>query len=188
MSRARAAHRADAPSFPSGRRFSAQRLLIAALVAATALVLSLSAVGGTYAYLSSSQSIALVSSTGATSTTITAGTAELSVNGDAISMTALYPGATKTAEFTVTNTGTTGLVISVDSITGPTTANGLTATVARGTCASAGPAVASGSLGLTLAAQGSSAVCLSVAMPTTAPASAQGVASSLSVSLTGTQS
>ncbi|WP_184237239.1 TasA family protein [Conyzicola lurida] len=162
-------------------------MITATLVAAIALVLSLSAVGGTYAFLSSSQSIALVSATGETSTTISAGTATLAVNGDAISMTALYPGITKTAEFTVTNTGSTSLALSVDSIAGPTAANGLTATVARGTCASAAPAFASGSLGLTLAAQASSTMCLSVAMPTTAPSSAQGVTSSLSVALTGTQ-
>jgi hypothetical protein len=187
MPRARAAHRADAPPFSAAGRFSVPRMLTATLVAAIALVLSLSAVGGTYAFLSSSQSIALVSATGETSTTITAGTASLTVNGDAISMTGLYPGIARTAEFTVTNTGTTSLALSVDSITGPSTANGLAATVARGTCASAAPAVASGALGLTLAAQASSTMCLSVAMSAAAPSSAQGVESSVAVAMTGTQ-
>jgi hypothetical protein len=179
------AHRADA----AVRRpvFSVFGAVKAGAVLVVALVLSLSVVGGTYASLSAGQSIALVSSTGATSTTISAGSADLTVSGDAISLSGIYPGVTRTAELTVGNSGATSLALAVDSIAGPTAANGLTATVARGTCAAGAPAITSGSLGVTLAPAASSVVCLTVAMPTTAPATAQSVSSTITVSISGVQ-
>lgn len=180
-----AAHRADAPE----RRpvFSVLGLIKTGAVLAVALVLSLSVVGGTYASLSGSQSIALVSSNGATSTTISAGSADLTVSGDAISLSGIYPGVTRTAELTVGNSGATSLALTVDSVAGTTAANGLSATVARGTCATGAPAITSGSLGVTLAPAASTVVCFTVAMPTTAPASAQSLSSTITVSISGVQ-
>lgn len=181
----RAAHRADAAQ--RRRTFSLIGLVKAAAVLVVALVLSLSVVGGTYASLSSIQSIALVSANGATSTTISAGSADLTVSGDAISLTGIYPGIGRTAEFTVGNSGATSLALTVDSVAGTTAANGLTATVARGTCATGATAITSGPLGVTLAPAASTVVCLTVAMPTTAPATAQAVSSTVTVSVSGVQ-
>ena len=180
-----AAHRADALARRSV--FSVLGMVKAGVTLVVALVLSLSVVGGTYASLSASQSIALVSSSGATSTTITAGSADLSVSADAIALTGLYPGVARSAQFTVSNTGATNLALTLDSITGPTAANGLTATLASGTCAAPGAAVSSGALGVTVAPAASTTLCLSVALPLTAPSTAQGAASSLVVSISGRQ-
>jgi hypothetical protein len=180
-----AAHRADAQ--PRRSVFSLWGIARATGALLVALVLSLSAVGGTYASLSAAQPIALVSSTGATSTTITAGSADLTVSGETISLTGLYPGLTRTAQFTVSNTGVTALALTLDSISGPTAANGLTATLAAGTCAAPGAAVSAAPLGATVASAGSTAVCLTVAMPTTAPAGAQSQQTALVVSISGRQ-
>lgn len=180
-----AAHRADA--LPRRSVFSLLSLAKAGAAVVVALVLSLSVVGGTYASLSSTQSVALVSSTGATSTTITAGSADLTVNADAISLTGLYPGISRSTQFTVGNSGTTSLALTLDSVSGLTAANGLAATVASGTCAAPGSAVASGSLGVTVAPASSAVLCLSVGLPTTAPATAQGATSALVVSISGVQ-
>ena len=178
-----AAHRAGAP-----RRavFSVVGTLKACAVLVVALVLSLSVVGGTYATLSAAQPITLVSG-GAPSATITAGSADLAVSTGTIALTGLYPGVGRTAEFQVGNTGSTALAVAVVSITGPTTANGLVATVANGSCTAPGAAVASGPLGATVAPGGTAVVCLSVALPAAAPASAQGATTAVSIALSGTQ-
>jgi len=180
-----AAHRAGA--LPRRSALSLLGMAKAAAVIVVALVLSLSVVGGTYASLSASQSVVLVSSTGATNATITAGSADLAVNADAIALTGLYPGISRTAQFTVSNTGATGLALTLDSVAGITAANGLTASVANGTCAAPGPAVTSGALGVTVAPAGSAVLCLSVGLPTTAPATAQGATSGLTVAISGRQ-
>lgn len=172
----------------AARRGSPVRKLLAGSAALAAiLVVSLTAVGGTYAFLSSSQPIALVSSTGATSTTITAGTAALAVNGDTIAMTALYPGVSRSAEFVVTNTGDTQLSLNVDSIAGGTAANGLVASVAGAPCAAGAPSVATGPVSLTVAAKATATLCLTVGMAGAAPSAAQGLSSGLVVAITGTQ-
>jgi len=188
MDRRTPAHRAGAQGVAAVRSGSPVRTMLAGSAALVAvLALSLSAVGGTYAMLSSSQQVALVSSTGATSTTITAGTAAIAANGDTIQMTALYPGASRTAEFAVSNTGDTALAVSVDSISGLTAANGLTASVAGASCTAGAPSVASGPLSLTVPAKATATLCLTVAMSTAAPSTAQGLSSGLVVALTGTQ-
>jgi len=178
-----AAHRAGSQRRPV---FSVLGMVKAGAVLVVSLVLSLSVVGGTYATLSAGQSIALVSN-GGTSTTITAGSADLAVSTEALALAGLYPGVSRTAQFQVGNTGATSLALAVDSIIGPTAANGLVATLAPGTCVAPGAAVASGPLGITVAAGGTTFVCLSVALPANAPSTAQSASSALTVSISGRQ-
>jgi hypothetical protein len=180
MTRRTPAHRAPKP------RFSLLSLGAGAAVLLAGIVFSASAAGGTYAYLSSSQPVVLVSG-GATTATINAGTATLAVNADAISLANLYPGDARTSTITVTNTGSVSLALGVDSITGATAANGLVATVAPGACPGTGTPVTAGPLGTTIAPAGSASICLAVGMATSAPATAQNTSSSIAVALTGTQ-
>jgi hypothetical protein len=167
-------------------RFSLPKLVVSAAVLVTAIVFSVSAAGATYAYLTASTQVVLVSS-GETTATITAGTATLTVNADAISLTGLYPGDVRRAPVTVTNTGTTALALSVDSIVGTSTTNGLTASVAAGACPGTGTAVASGPIGVTVAPGASTVVCLAVGMALTAPSAAQSVSSTITANILGVQ-
>ena len=180
-----AAHRADA--LPRRSVPWLIGMLKTAAVLVVALVLSLTVVGGTYATLSSNQPIALISSTGATSATITAGSADLTVNADTIALTGLYPGITRSAQFTVGNTGSATLALSLDSVSGLTAANGLGVTVASGPCSAPGAPTTSGDLAVTVAPTVSAVLCLAVSMPTTAPASAQGAVTSVAVAISGRQ-
>ncbi len=182
MSRRRAAHRAGATRSLRG--------VIAGVVSASALLLgatalSLSFTPGTLAYYSDSPALVVQPNTGGTTATLTAGDATLTVSSAAISLSNLYPGTSQSAAFTVTNTGTVSLALSV-AISGTTTANGLAATLAAGACPGTG-AVSSGNIGVTLAPNASSTVCLAVSMPTTAPVSAQGANSTITATITGTQ-
>ena len=179
MSRRTPAHRAQKP------RFSLLSLGLSALVLTTAIVFSISASGGTYAYLSASQPVVLFN--GSTTATITAGTATLTVNSDTIGFANLYPGDSRSATITVGNTGVTALALSIAPITGPSTENGLTAAVAPGTCPGTSAGVPSGPLGVTLAPGASAPVCLAVGMSTTAPSAAQSLGTTVTVALTGTQ-
>lgn len=182
----RKAHRAETP-----RRFGMILLSTAALLLLTTTVLTttvaVSTTGGTYAYLRSGRAIPLVS-TGETTATIKTGSAVLALSADAISLTNLYPGDVRRTPITVTNTGSVPLALSVAAITGPTTANGLAATVASGACPGTGTAVSSGSLGVSAAAGAATTLCLSVSMVTTAPSNAQSLSTTIAVQLVGTQS
>jgi hypothetical protein len=181
MSRRTAAHRAQHP------RFTLRSLGTSAAALLAAIVLSVSAAGGTYAYLSSAQSVTLTGA-GATTATITAGTATLTVGTEAITLAGLYPGETRTTPVAVGNSGTTALALSLDGITGPTSANGLTAAVAPGSCPGTAPGVTAGPLGLALPAGATGTVCLAIGMATSAPAAAQNSSSTVTIALTGTQS
>lgn len=180
-----ARHRAPR-SLPRFSYSPAKAALAAAGIVAFVAVAT-TGLGGTFAYMSSSRTIAMSPTDGSATAVLSAGTATLTVNGDAISMTNMYPGNSRTAQFALTNTGVTSLAVSVNSISGTTAANGLTATVARGACPGTGSQVSSGSLGLTLASGASGTVCLTVAMANNAPSSAQNLSSTVGVSLTGGQ-
>lgn len=145
-----------------------------------AVAFGLLGTGGTYAYLNASA----MASPGAT---LSAGTATLSASRPAVALTNLYPGQTSRGSFTVTNTGNVPLALSVASISGPTTNNGLTATLASGACPGTGSQVSAGNLGVTVATGASTDLCLTVSMPTTAPVSAINLTTGIVVTLTGTQ-
>jgi predicted ribosomally synthesized peptide with SipW-like signal peptide len=160
-----------------------------------AIALSVLAAGGTYAYLNSSRPVSVSPSTGS-SATIQSGTSGLVASSNPIAFSGLYPGITQAADFSVTASGSADLMLSVTSITGQGV-NGLAITVAPGTCAAPGTAIAAGSLGVkAVAATTYDAVttpastvplCLVVSMLASAPASAAGTTTSLVVNLTGDQ-
>ncbi|MDP3208647.1 MAG: hypothetical protein Q8M65_05825, partial [Rhodoglobus sp.] len=77
--------------------------------------------------------------------------------------------------------------LTISSITGPSAANGLSATVGTSTCT--GTQYTSGAFGVgTLAKGASTTVCLTVKMGTTPPNSAQWASTSVAVVIVGTQS
>ena len=168
-------------------------------VAATVVVLGIGlsglGVAGTYAFLNSSQPLA-VGTTGAISATMSSGTTGLVVSSGAITLSGIYPGQTRSADFTVSASGSADLLVNVASITGQGD-NGLSITVAPGTCASAGSAVAVGALGVkavaattydsTTTAALVVPLCLVVSMAANAPASAAGATTAITLNLTGAQ-
>lgn len=162
-------------------------MLQAAGLVAVAVVVAAMLANGTFAFLNASKPVPLVTS-GGTSATITAGTATLATSTPSISFVGLYPGESRQAEFTVTNTGTADLALSLVSITG-FGSTGTTATLARGTCASGAPQIANtgGSLGVTAARTTTVTVCLRVSMPATAPATGISKSATLVVALSGVQ-
>ena len=174
---------------------SFSNILKSMVTVTVAIALSVLAAGGTYAYLNSSQAVS-VSSAGGTSATIKSGTSGLVASTNNITFTGLYPGVTQTADFSVSASGSADLILSVTSITGQG-ANGLAITVAPGTCAAPGPATAAGSLGLkAIAATTYDAttppasvvpLCLVASMLASAPASAAGTTTTITVNLTGDQ-
>lgn len=172
-------HRAEAPGSP------VTAILLSTMVLLAVVTMALSGMGGTYAYLNAEQTVAL-SGTSA-SANLTAGTATLTVDSTAITLTRLYPGDARLSSVTVSNTGAVALALSVSSITGPTAANGVLATVAAGACPGTGTGVSSGALGVTVAAGASTTVCLAVSMAASAPSGAQSLSTSITAQITGTQ-
>ncbi|MEQ1737610.1 MAG: TasA family protein [Rhodoglobus sp.] len=155
---------------------------VIALVAVTLVVsvlLGALGAGGTYAYLNSSVSAQPPA-------TLTAGTASLSVSAGAQNFSNIAPGQTRTGLFTLTNVGDVPLNLTISSITGPSVANGLTATVGNSTCG--GTQYTSGAFGVGTLAKGASAtVCLTVSMGATPPNSAQWASTTVSVLIAGAQ-
>ncbi len=154
-----------------------------ALVTATLLVSILVGAlgaGGTYAFLSASAA-------GTPAATLTAGTATLSVSAGAQNFSNIAPGQTRTGLFTITNVGDVPLNLSISSIVGPSTANGLSATIGDSTCG--GTQYSLGSFAPTpLATGASTTVCLTVMMALNAPNSAQWTSTAIAVQILGTQS
>jgi predicted ribosomally synthesized peptide with SipW-like signal peptide len=180
--------------------FSISRIIKTTALLTAAIVAGVLASGGTFAYLNSS--VALPTAT------IHAGTATLATSGSPLSLTGFYPGDLESAAFTVTNTGTVPLALTVASLT-PPTANvvsqnlalrvDITATASACTSGSGLPATptwqgtfaswAAGSLASTLAVGASATVCLSATLSNATPASAQGLSSnSFGVTIGGVQS
>lgn len=152
--------------------------LITATLAAATVVGALGA-GGTYAYLNA----ATGSQTGAS---LTAGTAALSISAGAQNLTSVAPGQTRTALFTITNLGDVPMNLAIGSITGPSAANGLSATVGNSSCS--GTQYTTGSFGSSTLAKGASTtVCVTVKMALSAPNSAQWASTAISVLIVGTQ-
>lgn len=191
-------HRNDPVSGVRRARGRAKGAIGGGLGIAAALVISLGATGGTYAYLSDTSDV----TEGAT---LRAGTAELAVTGSPISLTGFYPGLTQYRAVTVTNTGTTPLALSVDALARTSAANafsnsltvGIATTATAAACtggtvasvwsAALGSAAPAGALGYTLAPGASRVVCVATTMANTAPLSAASLAATYTVTLGGTQ-
>lgn len=184
MSRSTAAHRA--PVSPLAPLFSSRSIIKAAALLTGAIVIALIATNGTYAFLSSSHAVPLTTASGAPAVTISAGNSALAISGSDISAMNLYPGESRASEFSVSASGSVSLALSVAS-TG-TSATGFTATVAKGTCASNSPGVASGSLGVILSPASSATVCVRVGLSVDAPANAVSTQGRIVVGITGAQS
>jgi hypothetical protein len=189
MHRRRAAHRADVA--PPRARFSLRTALAALATTLLAVVIALVATSGTYAYLASSQTIALLPATGSTTATIKAGSSGLVTGGAAIALTGLYPGSpVQSADFTVASTGVSPQDLTFTT-TGATVANGLTVQVAPGTCASGGTPITAGAVG-TVNPAATVALCLRVGMSIDTPLAAAGSPSvpappaSITITVTGT--
>lgn len=153
----------------------------AAAILAITVSLGLVGTGGTYAYLNSSV-------TAAPGSTISAGTAALTVGSQTLNWTALAPGKSVTGTFTITNTGDVPLTLSATiaaTMTPAATANPFTITVANGACPASG--VPSGTLNSTLAAGATTSACLVVTLPANAPANAQSASAAITATISGVQ-
>ena len=184
MSRSRAAHRAQVAGTRSLLSFATFFRVLATLVVAIALALV--ATSGSYAFLSSSAPVKLLPGSDSTSVTLTAGTSGIAVSAPALDLTGFYPGLTRSADATVTASGSVSLALSVSSITGAS-ATGFSVTIAPGLCAAKAPAVTTGSLGVTVAPGASTSICVTVGLATSAPASAINTSTTLSAVITGAQ-
>lgn len=164
-----------------------------------AIVLAVTAAGGSYAYLSQS-------AVAAPATAVTSGTATLAVTSAlTLPATKMYPGSTLYGTATVANTGDVPLALRVTGLTPPATSTdftrslvvtvGVATTTAQctsgttpvawtGTFASATTA----SLGSSLALSASGILCVAVTLPPTAPSGSQSQSGvSVAVLIDGTQ-
>ncbi|MFC5929346.1 hypothetical protein [Cryobacterium melibiosiphilum] len=168
-------------------------LLTAAMLALTLCMVVVSS-GGTYARLSSRAPIP--------ASTISSGSATLTVSALSLPTTLLYPGLTLAAAVTVTNTGDVPLVL-FPSLTPPATTTALSgvltvgvavvdsptactaATAATWTKTFAGPA--SDSFSSTLPIGGSATLCVQATLPMNAPAASSNSATNFALVITGIQ-
>jgi len=162
-------------------RIGAFGAIKAAAVLAIAVTIGLAGTGGTYAYLNSS-------ATASPGSTVSAGTAALTVGAQSLNWSALAPGDSVTGTFTISNTGDVPLVLSATIATTmtPAIASPFTISVANGVCPASG--VPSGTLNSTLAAGSTTSACLVVTLPANAPATAQSASAAIAVSISGVQS
>ncbi|GAB3118961.1 hypothetical protein [Glaciibacter psychrotolerans] len=165
---------------------------------ALALFLAVTAAGGSYAFLSQQ-------SNAAPATTLGSGTASLTVTTPlSLSVAKLYPGATVVGTATVKNAGDVALALRLNGLTAPAVPNafssslvvGLSVVASAAQCTSATAAVwsgsfaaaSTGSLNSTLPVGSSGILCVSVTLPSTAPAASQGqLATGFGILIDGTQ-
>ena len=160
-----------------------------ATVATAAFVIAVSlgllGAGATDAYFTST-----VAATPAS--TISSGTATLSVGAESLNWSNLAPGNSVTGTFTITNTGDVPLALSatttttMTTMTPPVPTNPFTISVANGACPAA-PGVPAGSLSGTLAAGATTSACLVVTLPANAPSTAQSANAAISTTISGVQ-
>ncbi|TFB77367.1 hypothetical protein E3O06_01045 [Cryobacterium glaciale] len=177
-------------------RLRVRSLALAAASAFLAVILATTAAGGTYALLNSSAATP--------SSTMTSGTATMTVSPLALPAVALYPGLVIAAPVTVTNTGDVPLSVTVSSLIAPTVTSNLSGSLVIGLVAVANAAACTsgvsptwtgtfaaappGAVGAPLAQAQSQTLCVSVALAVNAPDSSQtSSAANFSVVLTGGQ-
>lgn len=197
----RALLRGQNPEQPDRSRsrtfFTKTGTTIAGLIAA--IVLAVTAAGGSYAYLSQSAEAM-------PSTTLTSGTAALTVTSPlALPSTRMYPGTTLYGAATVKNSGDVPLALRATGLTGPSASTEFSqALVIKVGIATDGVQCASGTvisgwtealattatagLGSTVAVGSSAILCVSVNLPTNAPAGSQAQSAlNFGLSIDGTQ-
>ncbi|GAA3881517.1 hypothetical protein GCM10022381_24720 [Leifsonia kafniensis] len=185
------------PAKPAKRSVT-RSLITTALALFAAVCLATVAAGGSYAYLNSTAQLS-------GPVTLTAGTASLTVDATlaGLSTTTLYPGTTSYGTATITNTGVVPLIVTAAGAGGssaPTLDSGVTLTIGvvsatggcvagftgwTGTLAQAG-AVPLGTFGI-VGPTKTQVLCVAVTLPTNAPSTSQGLSTSLSFAINGTQ-
>ena len=182
--------------------------LLAAGVVGIAALVAVATDGGTFALLSAQASTDPV--------TITAGSADLSLSGIALPSTALWPGDTEFGVLTARNTGDVPLDLSIATARGtaPASATGTTSAAGTGTTAVADLRVAIGTsasaaacrsgvmhttwtgtldsntattAGISVRPGAAVVLCVGLTMPSSAPASQQGLSTDFTATITGTQ-
>ncbi|WIE61731.1 hypothetical protein DEI97_000945 [Curtobacterium sp. MCLR17_032] len=182
--------------------------LLAAGVVGVAALVAVATDGGTFALLSAQASTDPV--------TITAGSADLSLSGIALPSTALWPGDTEFGVLTARNTGDVPLDLSIATARGtaPASATGTTSAAGTGTTAAADLRVAIGTsasaaacrsgvmhttwtgtldsntattAGISVRPGVAVVLCIGLTMPSSAPASQQGLSTDFTATITGTQ-
>lgn len=180
------------------RRTSApMKMLLATLGTAAVIVGGVVAGGGTYALWSTAAPVG-------TDTVLRAGSADLTATDPRLAATGLYPGRTVYGSTVVSNTGTTPLALTLDSVSAPTGSAftaalvvtvGISASAADCTAGRVAPTatttVAAGTvsdLRVALAPGASQRLCIGLGLPAAAPAAAAGAAASaLTLTISGTQ-
>ena len=153
----------------------------ATAILAIAVLIGLIGTAGTYAYVHAS-------ATATSGSTVSAGTAALTVGSQSLNWSSLTPEKSVTGTFTITNTGDVPLVLSATiaaTITPSATVNPFTIRVADSACPASG--VPSGTLGNTLAAGATTNACLVVTLPANAPANAQSASAAITATISGVQ-
>jgi len=182
--------------------------LLAAGVIGIAALVAVATDGGTFALLSAQASTDPV--------TITAGSADLSLSDIALPTTALWPGDTEFGVLTARNTGDVPLDLSIATARGtaPASATGTTRATGTGTTAVADLRVAVGTsasaaacrsgvmhttwtgtldsntattAGISVRPGAAVVLCVGLTMPSSAPASQQGLSTDFTATITGTQ-
>lgn len=182
--------------------------LLAAGVVGIAALVAVATDGGTFALLSAQASTDPV--------TITAGSADLSLSDIALPTTALWPGDTEFGVLTARNTGDVPLDLSIATARGtaPASATGTTSAAGTGTTAVADLRVAVGTsasaaacrsgvmhttwtgtldsntattAGISVRPGAAVVLCVGLTMPSSAPASQQGLSTDFTATITGTQ-
>lgn len=182
--------------------------LLAAGVVGIAALVAVATDGGTFALLSAQASTDPV--------TITAGSADLSLSDIALPTTALWPGDTEFGVLTARNTGDVPLDLSIATARGtaPASATGTTSAAGTGTTAAADLRVAIGTsasaaacrsgvmhttwtgtldsntattAGISVRPGAAVVLCVGLTMPSSAPASQQGLSTDFTATITGTQ-
>ena len=182
--------------------------LLAAGVVGIAALVAVATDGGTFALLSAQAATDPV--------TITAGSADLSLSDIALPTTALWPGDTEFGVLTARNTGDVPLDLSIATARGtaPASATGTTRATGTGTTAVADLRVAVGTsasaaacrsgvmhttwtgtldsntattAGISVRPGAAVVLCVGLTMPSSAPASQQGLSTDFTATITGTQ-
>ena len=164
---------------------------IAGLIAA--IVLAVTAAGGSYAYLSQAAPLSPV--------TLSSGTAALTVTALTLPTAKLVPGTNVASSVIVSNTGQVPLALRVTGLTGPATPTALSGALAIGlavvaqtaTCPAAATWTATiatattTALNSTVAVGGSNKLCVYASLPSTAPLDSQGATATFAIAIDGTQ-